>query len=125
MARCSYCRCETDKSTCPNCGASITNDISIVKKSNNISSSKYDYNDTKIDNTIKSLENLEGCLGKRLITFTVTWLIMIILGIILTNLLRKNDIDFIKKYHNILQVVRFFLLSFGWIPALFLARKKS
>ena len=125
MGKCSFCRCDTNSSTCPNCGAPISNEIKVIKNNNkSIINSSSEYNDPRINYAMNSLDNLEGCLGKRLITFIACWIFMIILGIILTLLLRKNDIEFIKKYYNIFQIIRLFLLSFGWIPALIISRKK-
>lgn len=73
----------------------------------------------------KNLDKLEGCLSKRIFYFIFTWLFMIILGVILTYLLQKNNIEFIKKYNILFQFIRIFLLSFGWISAIVVFLKKS
>ena len=125
MGKCSYCRTETNSSTCPNCGSTVSNIVSLKKDRKYSTYSSNEYSDSKFDKIEKSLDKLEGCLSKKIFYFIFTWLFMIILGIILTYLLQKNNIEFIKKYNTILQFVRIFLLSFGWLPAIIIFLKKS
>ncbi len=125
MGKCSYCRTETNSSTCPNCGSTVSNIVSLKKDRKHSTYSSNEYSDPKFDKIEKSLDKLEGCLSKKIFYFIFTWLFMIILGIILTYLLQKNNIEFIKKYNTILQFVRIFLLSFGWLPAIIIFLKKS
>ena len=84
MGKCSYCRCETDSNTCPNCGASITKNNSLFKSRKSIPSTPSDYSNPAFDRIEKNLDKLDGCLGRKLISFILTWIFMIILGIILT-----------------------------------------
>ena len=125
MGKCSYCRTETNSNNCPNCGAPISNIVSLKKDRKHTTYNSNNYSDPRIDKIDKSLDKLDGCLSKKILYFIFTWIFTIILGIILTYLLQKNDIEFIKKYNTILQVVRIFLLSFGWIPATIVFLKKS
>ena len=123
MGKCSYCRTETNSNICPKCGSTISNN-SLFKPRKSIPSKSSDYSNPTFDKIEHNLDKLDGCLGRKLIGFIFTWIFMIILGIILTYLLQKNNIDFVQKYYNILQVVRLFLLSFGWIPAIIVLIKK-
>jgi len=125
MGKCSYCRTETDSSICPNCGSPISKIVSLKKEKKYNTYNSNEYSDLRFDKIEKNLDKIEGCLSKKILYFIFTWVFMIILGIILTYLLQKNDIEFIKKYNTILQFVRIFLLSFGWLPAIIVFIKKS
>ncbi len=118
MGVCRSCKRHTNQSVCPHCGGTVVEKKSIFKRSSSSSSySNNDYNEfgDRLDNMEK------GCFGfisGKIKLFVYTYIFFIVVGIVLTYLLRQNKLDFVKEHYDILQFVRIFCLMLGWLPAL-------